>query len=196
MLPLILASTSPFRRELLQKLRLPFETVAPAVDEQPLPLESAHDLVYRLSQQKARAVAADYPAALIIGSDQVACLKGEILGKPGSHARAVAQLTALQGERVEFLTGLTLLNSATGVMQSRVVPFVVHFRPLTAAEIEGYLQLEQPYQCAGSFKSEGLGITLFERLEGEDPNTLIGLPLIELGAMLRLEGVSPLVIDS
>ncbi len=186
---LVLASTSPYRRELLERLGLAFSTAAPQVDETPRAGESPRDLVMRLAAAKARAVAAHYPDALIIGSDQVALLKNKILGKPGDHAGAVEQLSAASGQRVEFLTGLCLLHAASGRAQADVIPYAVHFRPLTPAQIERYLNREQPFQCAGSFKSEGLGITLFERLEGDDPSALIGLPLIRLVSMLRIEGL-------
>ncbi|QEP45078.1 septum formation inhibitor Maf [Ectothiorhodospiraceae bacterium BW-2] len=192
MQPLILASTSPFRRELLQKLRLPFLCAAPAIDESAIAGESATALVERLARAKAEAVATAHPDGLIIGSDQVATLGESVLGKPGDHATALQQLTACQGQKVVFQTALALLNGRTGQIQSQVVPFTVYFRQLPIAQLERYLALEQPYQCAGSFKSEGLGIALFSKLEGEDPNTLIGLPLIALIAMLEREGVSPL----
>lgn len=186
---LVLGSTSPFRREILQKLGLPFETAAPHIDESRRENETPHQLVARLAEEKARAVAGNYPDALIIGSDQVAINEGEILGKPHTHERAIEQLQHASGKTVRFLTGLCLYNSATDKVQCEVVPFDVVFRKLTLEQIENYLQREQPYNCAGSFKSEALGITLFERLEGEDPNTLIGLPLIRLVRMLENEGV-------
>ncbi len=189
---LVLASTSPFRRELLGKLGLPFEIDSPEVDETRLPGETPEALVGRLAEAKARAVAERHPDALIIGSDQVAVNGSEILGKPGDHERAVEQLRAASGRAVIFQTGLCLFNAASGCTQVEVVPFTVHFRDLTDAQIEGYLRREQPYRCAGSFKSEGLGIVLFERLEGDDPNALIGLPLIRLVRMLEREGVDVL----
>jgi septum formation protein len=189
---LVLASTSPFRRELLQKLGLDFSTASPRVDETAQPEEDAHALVRRLAEAKARAVAVDHPAALIIGSDQVAVLRDEILGKPGEHTRAVSQLKAASGRAVTFLTGLCLFNSATDQVQAVVEPFKVVFRDLTDEQIENYLRREQPYNCAGSFKSEGLGIALFKRLEGDDPNALIGLPLIRLTDMLHAEGLDVL----
>ena len=189
---LVLASTSPFRRELLQRLGLPFVAVAPRVDETRRPGEPPEALVERLAESKARAVAADFPQALIIGSDQVACVAGEILGKPGNRERALAQLTRAAGQAVVFHTGLCLLNSATGRAQVVREPFRVHFRSLTPAQIAGYVDREEPFQCAGSFKSEGLGIALFERLEGEDPSALVGLPLIRLVALLAAEGVDVL----
>jgi septum formation protein len=186
---LILASTSPFRRELLSRLLLPFEVVAPDVDETPHPGETPQALVGRLAIAKAQAVAALHADALVIGSDQVAVQRGEIVGKPGSHARAVEQLRAASGQRVTLYTGLALVNGATGGIQSDVVPYGTQFRTLTGAQIENYLQREQPYHCAGSLRSEGLGIALLERFEGEDPTALIGLPLIRLVRMLEAEGV-------
>lgn len=186
---LVLASTSPYRRTLLERLGLPFTIAAPEVDETPLPGESPEALVTRLAEAKARAVAAQAPTALVIGSDQVACINGEILGKPGSRDQAVEQLRAAAGRAVTFHTGLCLLNAATGRVQVLCEPFRVHFRALTAAQIGRYVDAEQPFNCAGSFKSEGLGISLFTRLEGDDPNALVGLPLIRLIAMLETEGV-------
>ncbi|MBS1202894.1 MAG: septum formation inhibitor Maf, partial [Chromatiaceae bacterium] len=175
--PLVLASTSPFRRALLERLGLPFTTAAPEVDETRRPEEPPQVLVLRLAESKARAVAPEHPGALIIGSDQVACIDGQVIGKPGGRDAAIAQLQRASGKTLMFHTGLCLLNSATGRAQTLVEPFQVHFRPLTLERINGYLDREQPYNCAGSFKSEGLGIALFERLEGEDPSALIGLPL-------------------
>jgi len=189
---LILASTSPFRRDLLLRLGLPFDCAAPEVDETPRSDEAPQALVRRLSEEKARAVANRYPNALIIGSDQVAVLDGRIIGKPGDHDRAVAQLRAASGRRVEFLTGLCLLDAATGRAQVEIVPYTVFFRPLSKGLIERYLRSEQPYNCAGSFRSEALGVVLFERLEGDDPNALIGLPLIRLIRMLEEFGVNVL----
>lgn len=186
--PIILASTSPFRRELLGRLNLPFETAAPDVDESRLQDEPATDLVRRLAEAKARAVGARQ-AGLIIGSDQVATLGEAILGKPGTHERARQQLHQLSGHAVSFLTGLCLLNTDTGEIQLDMVPFRVYFRVLDETRIERYLQQEQPYNCAGSFKSEGLGITLFERMEGDDPTALVGLPLIRLTDMLGRAGI-------
>ncbi len=192
MLPtLVLASSSPWRREILDKLALPYRTKHPEIDETPLPGESAAALVSRLAEEKARAVAPAYKDALVIGSDQVAVLGDRIIGKPGTHERAVEQLRAASGRSVTFLTGLCLLNTRTGRAQVEVIPFHVHFRELSNDMIEGYLQHEQPYNCAGSFRSEGAGIVLFERLEGDDPNALVGLPLIRLVRMLEAEGVSP-----
>lgn len=186
---LILASTSPFRRELLARLGLPFSTQAPDVNESRRPGEDAPVLVARLAELKARAVARHEPTALIIGSDQAAVLEGEIIGKPGDYDRATAQLRRASGQTMIFYTGLCLLDSASGQCQVTVEPFRVTFRPLTPAMIDGYLRREQPYHCAGSFKSEGLGIALFERLEGDDPTGLIGLPLIRLTRMLEAAGV-------
>jgi MAF protein len=186
---LVLASTSPFRRELLGRLGLPFETCAPEVDETARADEGPEALVSRLASLKAQAVAGRFPDALIIGSDQVACLDGKILGKPGSRENAIKQLQASSGREVRFLTGLSLLNSATGRQQQLCEPFTVHFRELDEAQIGRYLDAENPLNCAGSFKSEGLGITLFRRLEGEDPNALVGLPLIRLVEMLANEGI-------
>ena len=186
---LVLASTSPFRKQLLEKLKLDFITDSPDIDESPLAGESPEQLVARLAEEKAMAVAVRQPDSLIIGSDQVAVIDGKILGKPGGHDKAVAQLKAASGRRVTFLTALCLYNSATGDSQVEVVPFGVVFRDLSETQIENYLRAEQPYNCAGSFKSEAMGIALFEKLEGEDPNTLIGLPLIRLVRMLEAEGV-------
>lgn len=189
---LILASSSPFRRELLARLRLPFETLNPAADESLLPDEDAPASVARLAELKARSVAARQSGALIIGSDQLAVLEGEILGKPGDHERAVNQLIRASGQTVTFYTGLCLLDSSSQRLQSEVIPFWVVFRSLNSRQIEGYLRRERPYNCAGSFKSEGLGIALFESLQGEDPTSLIGLPLIRLIRMLEAEGVEVL----
>jgi len=184
---LVLASTSPYRRDLLQRLGLPFLVAAPEVDEARQPHEPPEALVTRLAEAKARAVAAEYPQALIIGSDQVACVEEEILGKPGNREMALAQLTQAVNKAVTFHTGLCLLNSATGRAQVCQEPFRVKFRALTQAQIAAYVDREQPFNCAGSFKSEGLGIALFERLEGDDPSALVGLPLIRLVAMLAAE---------
>jgi len=186
---LVLGSTSPYRRELLARLGLAFEVDAPDVDEHVLPGEAPDALVRRLAEAKARAVAARHPGALVIGSDQVAVLDGVILGKPGDHARAMQQLRAASGKTVLFQTGLCLFDDRNGSAQVDVVPFRVVFRTLSDAQIENYLRRERPYNCAGSFKSEGLGISLFQRLEGDDPNALIGLPLIRLVDMLAEAGV-------
>jgi len=187
---LVLASTSIYRKELLNRLGLPFVTAASEVDESAHPDEAPEQLVRRLAEAKARAVAAQYPDALIIGSDQVATVAGRILGKPGGHEQAVAQLRLASGKHLQFLTGLCLFNARTGVAQVEVVPFTVVFRALDDRQIDNYLRREQPYHCAGSFKSEALGIALCERLEGEDPNALIGLPLIRLIHMLEKEGIN------
>lgn len=186
---LILGSSSPFRAELLKKLGLPFIAASPNINESPLPDEHPEQLVQRLSEQKAQTIALDYANALIIGSDQVAILDDQILGKPGNHENAVKQLNAASGKTVLFLTGLTLLNSQTGRKQTVLEPFEVSFKQLSAEQIEFYLQQEQPYQCAGSFKSEGFGISLFSKLKGDDPNSLIGLPLIKLVQLLAAEGI-------
>lgn len=187
---LVLASTSPYRRELLARLGLPFAVANPQTDESPLPGESPEALALRLSEAKARAVADTYPDALIIGSDQVATVDGKIYGKPGDHQRAVAQLRELSGKTVNFFTGLCLYNSRSGRSQVQGVPTLVSFRQLDDLEIENYLRREPAYNCAGSAKSEGLGIALLSSLQGDDPNALVGLPLIALCDMLREEGVA------
>jgi len=184
-----LASTSPFRKELLQRLGIPFTTAAPDVDETPLANESAEALVRRLSEAKARAIASSY-RGLIIGSDQVAATGSKLLGKPGTHERALEQLRNLSGKQVTFHTGLCLLDTETDTVQVDVIPFSVKFRRLEDNQIERYLQRDQPYHCAGSFKSEGLGITLFEYMDGVDPTALIGLPLIRLTSMLMQSGIA------
>jgi len=189
---LILGSSSPFRAEILTKLGLPFITASPDIDESSLAGEQAEQLVKRLSELKAYKIAESYPNALIIGSDQVALLDGEILGKPGNHDNAVKQLTAASGNTVKFLTGLALLNSQTGHIQSVVETFEVGFKTLSSSQIDFYLRQEQPYQCAGSFKSEGFGISLFSKLNGNDPNSLVGLPLIRLISLLEAEGIDVL----
>jgi septum formation protein len=187
---LVLASTSPYRRHLLERLALPFMATAPDTDETPHVGESPAELAGRLARAKARSVADRFQDALIIGSDQVAECAGLTLGKPGDHARAVAQLSRASGRTVTFHTGLCLLDVVSGRMQHEVVPFQVLFRNLNSSEIERYLLRERPYDCAGGFKSEGLGIALFERMIGDDPNALIGLPLIHLCRMLAQEGVA------
>ena len=188
-LPLILGSTSPFRAEILQKLCVSFDTAAPDIDESSQDNETPTQLVERLSICKAKKVAEAHTVALIVGSDQVACVEQQILGKPHTHEKAVEQLRFLSGKTVSFHTGLCLFNSETGNTQSTVEVFKVHFRTLSDDQIERYLQSEQPYNCAGSFKSEALGISLFKKLEGDDPNTLIGLPLIRLVEFLSNEGL-------
>ena len=184
---LILASSSPFRRQILDKLNVEYSCISPDIDESALTDETPEQLVARLAEAKARKIADSETDALIIGSDQVAVLEEEVLGKPHTHERAVEQLKKLSGHTVTFLTGLSLVNAETGEAQTEVVPFHVVFRKLTDSMIENYLRAEEPYNCAGSFKSEALGIVLFEKLEGEDPNTLIGLPLIRLVKMLENE---------
>ncbi|KFZ38670.1 septum formation inhibitor Maf [Shewanella mangrovi] len=189
---LVLASTSSFRKALLEKLALPFSTCAPDVDETPQTAESAIALVERLAISKAKAGAAQNANALIIGSDQVAVIDGNIVGKPLTEEKAVEQLMAAAGKSITFYTGLALYNSATGELDSLVEPFIVHFKSLSQAQIRYYVATERPLYCAGSFKCEGLGIALFERLEGKDPNTLIGLPLITLTEMLARQGIDVL----
>ncbi len=189
MLPLLLASSSPYRRELLDRLRLPFVCASPDIDESRHPDEPAVDLVTRLAREKAMALADQFPDHLIIGSDQVAVLGEQILGKPHTFERALEQLKASSGNSVSFLTGLVLFNSRTGQCQVDCVPFTVHMRQLDDARISRYLHTEQPYDCAGSFKAEGLGVSLFRRTEGPDATSLIGLPLIRLVDMLINEGV-------
>jgi MAF protein len=184
---LILASTSPFRKELLEKLNLVFDTAKPDVNETAHPKETAVQLVERLAIAKAQAIAPNFADALIIGSDQVCVNQGKILGKPGNVANAFQQLKAASGQRITFYTGLALLNTRTGTVQSLVEPYVVQFRVLSDQMINHYLEKEQPFNCSGSFKSEGYGIALFESLEGKDPNSLIGLPLISLINMLEKE---------
>ena len=186
---LILASTSPYRRELLTRLKIPFEVCSPEVDETPLAAEAPEQTAYRLAIAKAKAPAKDFPDALIIGSDQVATLDGLQLGKPHTHDNAVKQLSMMRGRCVVFHTALCLYNSRTGNTHARTIPFAVHFRKLSDAQIEHYLVKEQPYNCAGSAKSEGLGIALIEKMSGDDPNALIGLPLIALIEMLENEGM-------
>ncbi|MBW9400918.1 septum formation inhibitor Maf [Leclercia sp. LSNIH6] len=190
---LILASTSPYRRVLLEKLGVPFECAAPNVDESPQPGESPRHLVVRLAQEKAKSLAAQFPDHLIIGSDQVCVLDGAITGKPHTEENARQQLLKARGNIVTFYTGLALYNSSTGHLQTECEPFDVHFRHLSEQEIDDYVRKERPLNCAGSFKSEGLGIALFDRLDGRDPNTLVGLPLIALCQMLRREHYNPLM---
>lgn len=189
---LVLASTSKYRRELLSRLKLAFEVISPDVDETPLAGESPSATALRLSVLKAQAVAGQFPDALIIGSDQVLMLDSEQLGKPGNYTNAFMQLRKMQGKAMVFHTALTLLNSKTGHSQTRDVPTVVHIRKLSDAQIEAYLKKEQPYDCAGSAKSESLGIALMERMDSPDPTALIGLPLMVLTEMLLNEGVDVL----
>lgn len=187
---LILASSSPYRRQLLARLGLNFECIKPDVDERPQAGEATRDLALRLAREKARAIAASRPHHLVIGSDQVAELEGKPLGKPGSHARARAQLQAMSGRKIHFHTALAAICHTSGFEQADVVGTQVHFRTLTAAEIERYLLAEKPYDCAGSAKSEGLGISLMQSICSQDPTALIGLPLIRTAAMLRAAGLS------
>ncbi|HSD96093.1 MAG TPA: Maf family nucleotide pyrophosphatase [Sulfuricaulis sp.] len=186
---LILASSSPYRRELLERLKIPFEVIAPDVDETPRPGETPSAMVERLSVEKAQKIAGGRPGTLVIGSDQVAVYNGAVVGKPHSHDKAVEQLRSASGRAVTLYTGLALINADTRRVQIEVIPYRVTFRTLTDAQIESYLRKEQPYSCAGSVRSEGLGIALLEKFEGDDPNTLIGLPLIRLVRMLENEGL-------
>ena len=190
MLPLLLASSSTYRRELLARLHLPFVCSSPDIDESHRPGESAIELVKRLAEQKARALADSHPAHLIIGSDQVAVLGEQILGKPHTFEKACEQLLAASGNHVTFLTGVALLNTQSGHCEVDCVPFTVHMRELDLPRIERYLRAEQPYDCAGSFKCEGLGVSLFQSTHGCDATSLVGLPLIRLVDMLLKEGVS------
>ncbi len=186
---LVLASTSAYRKSLLERLQIPFETARPDTDESPLPGEHPAATAERLAAEKARAVAHAWPDALIIGSDQVAYLGDEVFGKPGTEARAIAQLQRMRGQTVVFHTALALLNTRSGHLQVEGVPTQVRFRDLSDAEIRRYVAKERPLDCAGSAKSEGLGIALLEAMPGEDPTALIGLPLIALSRMLRAEGL-------
>jgi MAF protein len=188
-LSLILGSSSPFRKELLGRLGIDFTTESPKIDESGQINETADHLVKRLSLEKATVIAKRHENALIIGSDQVAVIDGEILGKPGTIEKAHDQLKIASGRHVTFLTGLCLFNSKTGHSQVDLVPYSVYFRELTAEQIGAYVEKEQPLNCAGSCKSEGLGVALFQKMEGEDPTALIGLPLIRLVSMLKEEGV-------
>ncbi|MBL4711160.1 MAG: septum formation inhibitor Maf [Gammaproteobacteria bacterium] len=187
---LILGSTSPFRKALLERLHINFSCDSPDIDETPLNKEPVEDMVVRLAIAKAQAIAHRHPDSLIIGSDQSAVLNGEKLSKPGNFENAFKQLTEASGQSIVFQTGLCLLNTHSGKIQSSCVPYTVVFKHLSPEMIENYLHKEQPYNCAGSFKSEALGIALFERFEGNDPNALIGLPLIALINFLENEGVS------
>ena len=193
---LILGSTSVYRRALLHRLRLPFEVVAPQVDESHRPAEAPQALALRLALEKARDVAARHPGAVVIGADQVADLAGQAMGKPGDHARAVAQLQALCGQWVTFHTAVAVLRPDTGFEQVQVAPVRVRFRALSDADIERYLALEQPYDCAGSAKCEALGIALLEAVESDDPTALVGLPLIRTCRMLREAGIDVLEVAS
>ena len=186
---LILASTSRYRRELLDRLRLPFEVHAPDVDETPYPQETAKTLAGRLALEKANAIATRFPEAIVIGSDQVADLAGEALGKPGDHVRATAQLRRMRGQTLIFQTAVAVVCHATAFAQREIAPVRVVFRELGDDAIESYLRAEQPYDCAGSAKSEGLGIALLDAIDSDDPTALIGLPLIRTCRMLRAAGV-------
>jgi septum formation protein len=190
--PLILASTSRYRRELLARLRLPFDVVSPEVDETPRPGESPAALAARLAQAKAAAVAALHPHAVVIGSDQVAELDGQPIGKPGTHERAVQQLRSMRGRSVVFHTAVAVQRAATGYAGAALAPVTVRFRSLSDAEIEHYLRAEQPYDCAGSAKCETLGIALLEAIESDDPTALVGLPLIRTCKLLRAARFDPL----
>ena len=189
---LVLGSTSPFRKEILAKLNIPFVCAKPNIDESAFDNESPVELVERLAIEKAKAVAGEFPDALIIGSDQVAMCDGEILGKPHNFENAVKQLEKFSNKTVVFYTGLCVYDSGLDYTTAVIEPFLVHFNPLSLSDIENYLHAEQPYNCAGSFKSEGLGICLFKKLEGDDPNTLIGLPLIKLVELLKQHDVNVL----
>ncbi len=186
---LVLASTSPFRKSVLERLHISFEIFAPTVDETPQDNEPPTMLVSRLAELKAKSAEQSYPQALIIGSDQIAVVGSTLLGKPGSHEQAVHQLTYVSGKQVDFLTGLCLLNTNTNKIQTDVVRFSVKFRQLSPSQIENYLIKDKPYNCSGSFKSEGLGIALLDRMIGSDPTAIIGLPLIRLIRMLEAEGM-------
>ena len=189
---LILGSTSRYRRELLERLRLPFEVHAPDVDETPRPGERPAVLAQRLALAKAHAVSALHPDAVVIGSDQVADLDGAPIGKPGTHANAVAQLRSMRGRSVVFQTAVAVVRASTGHVGTALVPVTVRFRALSDAEIEHYLRTEQPYDCAGSAKCETLGIALLDAIESDDPTALVGLPLIRTSALLRAAGIDPL----
>jgi septum formation protein len=186
---IVLGSSSPYRRELLSRLKVEFDIDLPDVDETPRPGETPRDIALRLAVEKARAVAARHPEAAVIGSDQVADLAGQPLGKPGIHERAVEQLRRMRGQVVVFHTAVAVICRSTGFEQVDIAPVRVTFRDLTDAEIESYLQAEKPYDCAGSARSEGLGIALLESIENDDPSALVGLPLIRTSRMLRAAGV-------
>ncbi|NPC56182.1 Maf family nucleotide pyrophosphatase [Caenimonas soli] len=190
--PLVLGSSSSYRRELLSRLNLPFQVSVPDVDETPRPGESPRELALRLALAKAHAVAAKFPQAVVIGSDQVADLDGEPLGKPGTHERAVAQLRRMRGRSIVFQTAVAVVCEESGFEQLELAPVTVRFRELGDAEIEAYLRAEQPYDCAGSARSEGLGIALLDAIESDDPTALVGLPLIRTCRMIRAAGVKVL----
>ena len=187
--PLILASSSPYRKELLQRLHLDFEVFSPDIDESQLTNERPEQTALRLAQLKAKKIAETHPDAIIIGCDQVATLDGIQLGKPGNHENAIKQLRMMRGKQVTFHSALCLYNAQTQHMQAEVVPYIVEFRNLSDTQIDRYLSIEKPYNCAGSAKSEGLGIALISAMHGEDPNALIGLPLIKLISMLTTENI-------
>jgi septum formation protein len=193
---LVLASTSRYRRELLQRLRLPFVVMAPEVDETAAPGEAPAAMAQRLALAKANTVAMLAPDAVVIGSDQVAELDGSALGKPGNHARAVQQLRSMRGHAVRFHTAVAVVRPSSGFLQQALVTVTVRFRPLSDPEIERYLLLEQPYDCAGSAKCETLGIVLADAIESDDPTALVGLPLIRTSAMLRAAGLDPLAVSA
>lgn len=194
-IPLVLASSSPYRKQILERINIPFTTYSPDIDESAHKNESAKELVTRLTGEKAWAIKENFPNHLIISSDQVATLDdGTILTKPHTHENAIKQLKKCNSKTITFLTGLSLLNSNTNKQQLIVEPFEVTFRSLSDSEIENYLRIEKPYDCAGSFKVEGLGICLFEKLNGNDINALVGLPLIRLLELLRNESINPLII--
>jgi MAF protein len=188
---LVLASTSPFRQEILKKLKIDFTTAKPNCDEAPYSNETPQQLVTRLSQTKAKSCVVKQPS-LVIGSDQVCVIDDEIIGKPHTYEKAIEQLSGQSGKSITFYTGLTVWNSETNKADTRLDTFIVHFRDLTKQQIISYIEKEEPYYCAGSFKCEGLGIALFKRMEGKDPNTLVGLPLIDLVDMLEAQGMSVL----
>ncbi|NOH61954.1 nucleoside triphosphate pyrophosphatase [Vibrio sp. RE88] len=186
---LVLASTSSFRKQLLNKLSVPFETASPDCDETPFSDERPEDLVQRLAKKKAESCHTNQPS-LVIGSDQVCVIDGKIIGKPLNRENAIQQLSRQSGKAIQFYTGLALHNTETNITDVKLDTFTVHFRQLTQQQISRYVEKEEPYYCAGSFKSEGLGIALFEKLDGKDPNTLVGLPLIDLIDMLETQGFS------
>lgn len=189
MLPLVLASSSPYRKQLLEKLQLPFISISPDIDEAALLQETPQELTRRLAVLKAKAISLQFPQHLIIGSDEVACIDGQILGKPHEYANAFKQLKASSGKKVTFYTGLALFNSMTEHLQVDTIPFHVYFRELSDNTIKRYIEIEKPYNCAGSIKAEGLGVCLFRKTEGEDISSLMGLPLIRLVDMLAKEQV-------
>jgi septum formation protein len=191
--PLILASTSRYRRELLERLRIPFDVVSPEVDETPGAGETPMSLAQRLALAKARAVAKAHPNAVVIGSDQVADLDGEPIGKPGTHDRAVEQLRAMRGRSIVFHTAVAVVRESTGFAEGLLAQVTVRFRDLSDAEIENYLRLEEPYDCAGSAKCETLGIALLDAIDSDDPTALVGLPLIRTSRLLRAAGIDPLL---